>query len=191
MSFFNGKVFALDQHQRKLVSLFLTEGKKAFPVPFAPPVDTSQSENFGAYQLAIGYLEQLLIDLVRKNSMICPVEKSSLIKGVSKAPLIEALDVYLAENVYGHLQLQDICEKFNIGKSSLCKLYKDATGKSIIDHYIDLKIICAKHLIREEELNYTQISEKLGFASIHHFTRTFKRRTDMSPSVYEKSILNE
>lgn len=123
--------------------------------------------------------------------MICPVEKSSLIKGVSKAPLIEALDVYLAENVYGHLQLQDICEKFNIGKSSLCKLYKDATGKSIIDHYIDLKIICAKHLIREEELNYTQISEKLGFASIHHFTRTFKRRTDMSPSVYEKSILNE
>ena len=55
-------------------------------------------------------------------------------------------------------------------------------------HYIDLKITCAKCLIREGKLNFTQISEKLQFSSIHHFTRSFKCRTQKTPSAYEKSL---
>ena len=57
-----------------------------------------------------------------------------------------------------------------------------------MDYFIDIKIMEAKRLIRLGELNFTQIAEKLGYTSIHHFSRSFKGKTRMSPGAYEKSI---
>lgn len=46
----------------------------------------------------------------------------------------------------------------------------------------------AKKLIREDNLTITQISERLGYTSIHHFTRMFKRVTGFSPTAYKTSV---
>ena len=43
-------------------------------------------------------------------------------------------------------------------------------------------------MIRNEQLNFTQISEKLGYTSIHYFSRQFKKLTNMTPSEYASSI---
>ena len=51
-----------------------------------------------------------------------------------------------------------------------------------------MKIDTAKQLIRSEQMNFTQISEKLGYASIHYFSRQFKKVTGMTPSEYASSI---
>ena len=37
-------------------------------------------------------------------------------------------------------------------------------------------------------MNFTQISEKLGYTSIHYFSRQFKKVTGMTPSEYASSI---
>lgn len=189
MLFFNNRSFTLDPQQRKILSLFLEESKKVFRISSSMPREKSiYPEDIGAYQLAVEYLEHLLIDLIRKNSTENPCKISGLVKASPNNAFIEAINMYLANHIYGQLRLQDVCGEFHMSRSYLCQLYKNATGKSIIDHYIDLKITCAKRLIREGDLNFTQISEKLGFTSIHHFTRIFKSRTEMSPSVYEKTI---
>lgn len=46
----------------------------------------------------------------------------------------------------------------------------------------------AKKLLRESNYNVTQISELLGYASIHHFSRMFKRAYGVSPTAYQSSI---
>ena len=51
-----------------------------------------------------------------------------------------------------------------------------------------MKIDMAKQLIRTEQMNFTQISEKLGYSSIHYFSRQFKKLTGMTPSEYASSI---
>ncbi len=51
-----------------------------------------------------------------------------------------------------------------------------------------MKIDTAKELIRTERLNFTQISERLGYTSIHYFSRRFKKETGMTPSDYASSI---
>ncbi len=51
-----------------------------------------------------------------------------------------------------------------------------------------MKIDAAKQLIRTEQMNFTQISEKLGYSSIHYFSRQFKKVTGMTPSEYASSI---
>ena len=37
-------------------------------------------------------------------------------------------------------------------------------------------------------MNFTQISDFLGYSSIHYFSRQFKKITGMTPSEYSSSI---
>ena len=51
-----------------------------------------------------------------------------------------------------------------------------------------MKIEEAKKLMREGKYNFTQISDILGYTSIHYFSRQFKNVTDMTPSQYVLSV---
>ena len=51
-----------------------------------------------------------------------------------------------------------------------------------------LKIEKAKDMIRLHHDNFTQISEKLGYNSIHYFSRQFKKVTGLTPTEYALSI---
>ena len=46
----------------------------------------------------------------------------------------------------------------------------------------------ARLLIRENKLNFSQIAEKLGYGSIHYFSRQFKNITGMTPTEYQESV---
>ena len=76
-----------------------------------------------------------------------------------------------------------------LGKSQLSKIFKDTTGKSIIEYYNNLKIAESKKLIREEQFSISEISDMLGYSSIHIFSRAFKKAVGFSPTAYKKSIL--
>ena len=57
-----------------------------------------------------------------------------------------------------------------------------------MDYFANLKIDAAKEMIRMSDMNFTQIAEELGYASIHYFSRQFKKRTAMTPTEYAYSI---
>ena len=54
--------------------------------------------------------------------------------------------------------------------------------------FTEMKIERAKDLLRNQDYNITQISEILGFSSVHYFSRRFKAVVGMSPSEYATSI---
>lgn len=178
MSYFANKIFSLLGHHKKILSLFLEE------------MFGWKEGKTDAFQLGGLHLEQFLIMLLREKPTLEKGEKESgrAKKNIENA-FVDSIKDYLSENVYKNLSLMDICAHYNMSKSYLSRLFKNETGRGIIDYYIELKISEAKLLIRKEELNFTQIADKLGYGSIHHFTRSFKDRTGMSPSVYEKSVI--
>ena len=51
-----------------------------------------------------------------------------------------------------------------------------------------LKIEESKRIIRQRQYNITQVSNMLGFNSVHYFSRLFKKITGASPSEYEKTF---
>ncbi|MDF2661286.1 MAG: AraC family transcriptional regulator [Paenibacillus sp.] len=51
-----------------------------------------------------------------------------------------------------------------------------------------LRIERAKQHIREDTCNVTEIAERLGYTSIHYFSRQFKKATGMAPSEYLKTM---
>lgn len=192
MDFFIKKIFTLNLKQKKLLAAFLEECKAMFgsgmyctEQTYAELKDVQQEP----YQIAVAYLEIFLLELMRESNA---VKRTSRENPVAKknidGTIVDSIKLYMQENLYCPLTLNEICAHFHMSKSYICQLFKNETGCSIIDYFIDLKIKEAKLLIREGELNFTQIAEKLGYTSLHHFTRIFKSRVKMSPSSYEKSI---
>lgn len=192
MEFFSKKIFMLNSHQKKLLSNFLEEIKRTVGIIFVggdTPDKKLTREQQWSYQIGIQCLERFLLELMRESTLIKRTDKiSTLAKKNVENALVDSIKDYLQENIYSTLTLDDICRQFSMSKSYICQLFKNETGSSVIDYYIELKIKEAKFLIREGNLNFTQISEKLGYTSLHHFTRIFKTKEKMSPSLYEKSI---
>jgi len=192
MNFFANKIFSLNIQQKKILSDFLIYAKRIFGTFFLNQSTTQPKftcEQRICYQICISQLERLLLELFIHDSYIDKTEKQSKhAKKIVETAFSDHIKDFLAENVEKPLSLDDICSHFNVSKSYLCQLFKNETGKSIIDYFIDKKISVAKTLIREGELNFSQIAEKLAYSGIHDFSRSFKNKTNLSPTQYRKSI---
>lgn len=194
MSFFENQILAVNISQKKILSALLTEIKYTFGD--ASDILThknrlkEKSAEPGAQQMVVNYLEQFLISLMRSNlkNEDRQERKSLRAKKNVENATAEAVAQYLAEQLYRKLTLKDVAKQFHMGKSYLSEIFKTAMGKSIMSYYLDLKIAESKKLIRKDELNFTQIAEKLCYTSVHNFSRIFKSKTGLSPSGYQKSV---
>ena len=86
------------------------------------------------------------------------------------------------------MTIPQICHDNLIGRSQLQKKSREQHQCGVIDFFSQMKIDLAKQLIRENQMNFTQISEFLGYSSIHYFSRQFKKISGMTPSEYATSI---
>ena len=95
---------------------------------------------------------------------------------------------YMEEHIGEHLTIETICRDNLTGRSQLQKIFHKAYGCGVIDFFTSMKIDAAKQLIRSNQLNFTEIADRLGYTSVHYFSRQFKQLTGMTPSEYATSI---
>ena len=95
---------------------------------------------------------------------------------------------YLQERVGERLTVERIARDNLMGVSQLEKLLGKSWGCGAIELFSRIKIDAAKQLIRDGQLNMTQIAERLGYSSLYYFSRQFKKAAAMSPSEYAASI---
>ena len=188
MALFRGLVSSLLQEERVLLARIVSESAAAFSTPLNRPdtdaLDRRESAPFGGEQLLAAALEELLIRLIRRRAE--PGLKAAHPPGDS--PLLDQVTDYLSARLDRPLTLEQICQDNLVGRSQLQKLFHSHTGGGVIEYFGQLKIQAARRMIREGQLNFTQIAALLGFQSVHYFSRRFRQTTGMSPSEYEHSV---
>ena len=85
-------------------------------------------------------------------------------------------------------RVNELCKKIGYSKSYLCRVFHEQTGETIISYAIKIKIKAARRLIREGNLNFSQISDALAFDTPQYFCRVFKRVTGMTPTEFKASL---
>ena len=75
------------------------------------------------------------------------------------------------ENV---LRLDEICKELNMSKFQFIRLFKDNTGISPYQFFLNYKVNLAKQLIEKNKDIYSAIAE-CGFVDISHLNKHFKR----------------
>jgi len=193
MTFFNKKIFTLEKPSQKILSLFLDEARNALghlrgDYHDRSPLDFSNAKE-GSVQLMQCYLVAFLFSLIRSNdTSIYPLQHVQAAHLMADNSMVESIKKYIAAHLCEQPSLSELCTKFSMSRTSLCRIFKEATGTSPVAYWIDEKIREAKRRIRQDNYNITQISEQLGYASIHHFCRMFKRSTGVSPTAYKDML---
>lgn len=177
----------LDDSEVKTLAEIVKEGRNVFMPPYnVPKYDMRKKEKtiYGAEQMLKNLLEYFLISLTRK---IGDLESQEDLLETDKFNVNEIVS-YIEENYKEKITLDELAFLFRTNRSTLCKSFKDFTGKTITEYVNDKKLLKAKSRIEKTEKTLTEIAEELNFESIHYFTRFFKKMTGISPKEYRKSI---
>ena len=97
------------------------------------------------------------------------------------APILDYIRAHLAEP----LKLDQIAGEFFISKHYLCRIFKSATGFSVMEYIIYSRVLMARQLL-QQGVSEQQAGELSGFSDNSHFIRTFGHLTGTSPGRYAK-----
>lgn len=92
--------------------------------------------------------------------------------------------LYLMNNYYEKITINDLTKKFNINRTSLSEKFNKYTGETIISYVNKLRIKVAATMLRDTKLPIAEIMERVGFSDNTHFLRTFKKYMKISPKEY-------
>ncbi len=189
MSFFKCKTMTVPLKLRKYISTIIEEYSQTFNSMATQDVKLELKENppIGGQQMIKTYLEQFLIMLIRSendnhNLRIFPSKESM------ENHLVSQVIQIIEENTYNNITVEQICSKLNYSRTYLSKIFKSASGYTILEYILMNKIQQAKKMIREERYNFTQISDLLSFDNPHYFSTVFKKVSNMTPTNYKNSV---
>ncbi len=181
------RIITLNSKQKSLLLELITHGRNCFDLAngvargMVPKADVSPLE----LQLIKNRLEVFLI------SLLLPEEASDNASFTTNHTnySYEQLNIiteYMLAHINETLTLEDISRDCAVSPSKLNRICNELVGESPVSYFTYLKISEAQRLIRKTSLNFTQISERLGFSSVHYFSRLFKQRVRITPSEYAK-----
>ena len=98
---------------------------------------------------------------------------------------LEYLDTHYAEKI----TLTELADKMYVSQWHLSKLLNKHMKKSFSDLLNEVRIREAKKLLMDPALRVGDVAEKVGFLDIAHFSRVFKKYTEMSANEYRNKKL--
>ena len=111
-------------------------------------------------------------------------------KGHAESPVITRAKSYIFEHQSDDLSLGQVAKAVNASSFYFCKLFKKSTGINFIHYVSRLRIEKAKNLLLNPHCKISEIAFEIGFQSLTHFNRVFKKMTGQSPSQYRAQLPN-
>ncbi|WP_010523512.1 helix-turn-helix domain-containing protein [Aquimarina agarivorans] len=81
-----------------------------------------------------------------------------------------------------------LAERLGYSYAYLSNLFSENTYSSIENFTIITKIDKAKELLTTESLTLTEVAFQLGYSSVAHLSRQFKKTTGITPTLFQKII---
>jgi AraC-like DNA-binding protein len=111
----------------------------------------------------------------------------SALNAMRHQEVVDQAEVFMHKNLHRQLLRQEIAAAVSVSEPHLARLFRAATGKTVLQRLTDMRIVQAKALLLESTLSVTQIAGEVGLSSFSHFTRIFKRAMGVAPSDYRRS----
>lgn len=102
--------------------------------------------------------------------------------------IIRKAQQYIQVHVAEKLTVPVVAENIGVSASYLTALFHKHLQLSPGEYIRRIKLGRSKQLIREGQMNFTEVSEALCYSTVHHFSRQFKQMFGMTPTEYAKSV---
>lgn len=145
-----------------------------------------ESKDIG-YEMSVkSIIYRLLVLLLRNHVQLVLTAKEydARMKNLKRFnPVLEYIENHYNEKI----AIEELCSISNISRFHFCRLFKSITGKTLKEYLNTLRINKAEHMLKDSDLNVTEVAMACGFDDINYFSRVFKKYKKTSPS----SVKNE
>jgi len=131
-------------------------------------------------------LTLLLIHLQEKHMNAAQERVQPTVSGENT--MIRNAQQYIQEHVAEKLTVPVVADAIGVSPSYLTALFHKHLEFSPGEYIRRIKLQQSKQLIREGQMNFTEIAESLQYSTVHHFSRQFKQMFGMTPTEYAKSV---
>lgn len=153
-------------------------------------IEELSNDNLYSNDLSLCYLKQLIIQMLRLDNSHFHSKPTTHMQQTYENELLNDILLYIDDNIYEKISVSTLCDHFCISTSMLHSLFRKNMNNTAKNYINELKLSKSKELIRNSTHTLSEISEMLGFSSIHYFSKKFKLYFNISPTEYSKSIYN-
>lgn len=102
--------------------------------------------------------------------------------------IMEKAKRFIAGNFsFPGLNLAAVASYVGLNEKYFCTRFNKEVGVSFSSYLTELRIATAKRMIMKTDSKMYEISEAVGFGSVEHFTRVFKKLNGVSPNSLKKT----
>ena len=149
-----------------------------------------EEERMDAYSndIILSQLNLLLLMLLRETA--APkggkLQTSNAIH--SENEIIRQAQQFISTHIREKLSVPLVARQVDVSPSYLTALFHKNLQISPGEYIRRIKLQESKQMIRENNLNFTEIAAELQYSTVHHFSRQFKEKFGITPTEYAKSV---
>jgi AraC-like DNA-binding protein/ligand-binding sensor protein len=103
--------------------------------------------------------------------------------------IIRRVKDYIARHQFDRIKLEEIARALNVSTFHFCRKFKQATGLTFVKYLTRVRIEKAKILLHNKNLRVSEIAYEVGFQSLTHFNRVFRKLVGHSPTEYRSRLI--
>jgi AraC-like DNA-binding protein len=98
--------------------------------------------------------------------------------------MIRRAKAYIAGHYGDPVDLDEMARVMHVSTFYFCKMFRKATGLTFTDYLGRVRVERAKNLLLNPNLRVSEIAYTVGFQSLTHFNRIFRRTTGEAPTAF-------
>lgn len=137
-------------------------------------------------QMSACYFWMILMELIRPHSMPVVVEEELETENLRQQQEkdMQKVERYCRNHYMNQISLEELATLINYNKTTLLANFREFYGTTPRNYIIQLRLKKARELLIDTDYSISEISEQVGFNSVHYFSRFFKEKEQYSPVEY-------
>ena len=105
--------------------------------------------------------------------------------------VVKKAQAYIEDNFYERISVEDLSQKFAVGRRNFDRRFIKATGNTPIEYLQRVKIESAKKSFETTRKTINEVMYEVGYSDVKAFRETFRKITGMSPLEYKNRYNKE
>jgi len=135
-----------------------------------------------------------LISVMRLLDFLARSDERTPLASPAYSPTLRDVDIgriddvirYVQERKNGKLGLGEVAQVAGMAPKTLCRFFKQNTGRTLMRYVSELRIGEACKLLLETDRSVTEIAFACGFNNLSNFNRQFRRLKEMAPREFRR-----
>ena len=136
----------------------------------------------------IAEMDMLLLILLREVASPTAGKLQASNSVHSENEIIRQAQQFISTHIREKLSVPYVARQVDVSPSYLTALFHKNLQISPGEYIRRIKLQESKQMIRENNLNFTEIAAELQYSTVHHFSRQFKEKFGITPTEYAKSV---